>query len=74
MLSQVGAKIPPAHLDKLQGIAQSSGRSISSVVSEAIAVYLGEVSQESLTARLVVMERRLDAVEQGQQALRTLIR
>ena len=74
MLSQVGAKIPPGHLSKLEGIARSSGRSISSVVGEAIAVYLGEVSQESITARLVAIERRLDSVEQGQQALRTLIR
>ena len=74
MLSQVGAKIPPGHLEKLQSIARGSGRSISSVVSEAIAVYLGEVSQESIAARLVAIERRLDSVEQGQQALRTLIR
>lgn len=74
MLSQVGAKIPPAHLSKLEDVARSSGRSISSVVGEAIAVYLGEVSQESITARLVAIERRLDSVEQGQQALRTLIR
>lgn len=74
MLAQVGAKIPEGHLAQLQNLARGSGRSISSLVGEAIAVYLGEVSQESITARLVAIERRLDAVEQGQQALRTLIR
>ena len=74
MLSAVGAKIPPAQLEKLQAAARGSGRSVSSLVGEAIAVYLGDVSQESMTARLVAIERRLDSVEQGQQAIRTLIR
>jgi hypothetical protein len=74
MLTNVGAKIPEGHLEKLKSLAQGSGRSVSSLVGEAIAVYLGDVSQESITARLVAIERRLDSVEQGQQALRTLIR
>lgn len=74
MSIQIGARIPEEHRKKLEGIAAASGRTVSQVVGEAIAAYLGESDPASLSARLMVVERRLDSVEQGQQAIRTLLR
>lgn len=71
---QVGAKISESDRDQLIRLAEASGRSVSSVVGEAIALYLGKNQPANLDARLQVVERRLDAVEEGQQALRILAR
>jgi|GEM_PF-4204263 len=71
---QVGAKITEGDRDELLRLAEAIGRSLSSIVGDAISAYLGKNQPASLAARLQAVERRLDAVEEDQQALRILAR
>lgn len=60
---QIGAKITPGDRDELLALAETSGRSLSSLVGDAIAIYLGKNQPASLAARLQECENRLDALE-----------
>ncbi|MEP1079657.1 ribbon-helix-helix domain-containing protein [Leptolyngbya sp. PL-A3] len=73
MSVQIGARIPEGHRKKLEGIAAASGRTVSQVIGEAIAHYIGEGDPASLSSRLLVIERRVDALEEGQRAVKALI-
>jgi len=65
MFVQIGAKICSDDRDQLARLAESSGRSLSSIVGDAIAAYLGRNQPASIAIRLQDCERRLDELELG---------
>ncbi len=63
----VGARVPHAWKDEIQGICTETGKSESEVVQEAIAQYLGRNdlnSVESLMKRVSTVERQLKKLAQ----------
>lgn len=63
----VGARVPHAWKNQIEGICNETGKSESEVVQEAIALYLGRNdlnSVESLTKRVASLERQLKKLAQ----------
>lgn len=63
----VGARIPPEDYDKLKAIASDTGRSLSEVLGDAIARYVGRRGTGGRVAS------RLDILEQQVQTLTALV-
>jgi predicted DNA-binding protein len=63
----VGARVPHAWKDQIEGICQQTGKCESAIVQEAIAQYLGRTdleSVESMSKRVAALERQLKKLAQ----------
>ena len=65
----VGARVPHAWMDQIEGICSESGKSTSEVVQEALAQYLGRTDAESVTS----LAKRVATLERQYQKLVKLI-
>lgn len=65
----VGARIPRAWMDQIQGICQESGKSPSEVVQEALAEYLGRTDVDSVSS----LKKRVAALERKYRKLAELV-
>jgi hypothetical protein len=63
----VGARVPHAWKDQIEGICQETGKSESEVVQDALAQYLNRTdsnSVESLMRRVATLEQQLKKLSQ----------
>ncbi len=59
----IGCRVSPEYLVEIDAICQSTGRTRSQVLLEAIEVYLGKTSSVGVNSELEVLKKRLETVE-----------
>jgi predicted DNA-binding protein len=59
----IGCRVSPEYLAEIDTICQSTGRTRSQVLMEAIEVYLGKTSSAGVNSELEVLKKRLETVE-----------
>ncbi|HEY9601435.1 MAG TPA: hypothetical protein V6C85_07495 [Allocoleopsis sp.] len=59
----IGCRVSPEYLVEIDAICQSTGRTRSQVLLEAIEVYLGKTSSIGINSELEVLKKRLETVE-----------
>ena len=59
----IGCRVSPEYLAEIDTICQSTGRTRSQVLLEAIEVYLGKTSSVGVNSELEVLKKRLETVE-----------
>jgi predicted DNA-binding protein len=59
----IGCRVSPEYLVEIDAICQSTGRTRSQVLLEAIEVYLGKTSSIGINSELEVLKKRLGTVE-----------
>jgi len=69
----IGTRIPSEWRAEIEARAKRSGRNVSQILHEAIAVYLGEESGTTLVGRVEGIDGRLQALERQISALKALI-
>ena len=64
----VGVRLPQEYLDEIDSISQTTGKSRSQVLLDAVEIYLGKVSNSGIRSELESVKHRLTAVEKKIQA------
>lgn len=59
----VGVRIPQEHLHEIDAICQTTGKSRSQVLLDAVEMYLGKVSNDCVRSELEDVKHRLTVVE-----------
>jgi metal-responsive CopG/Arc/MetJ family transcriptional regulator len=59
----VGARIPQDYINELDAICEATGRSRSQVILEAIEVYLGKESDDTVESELAALKREVEALK-----------
>jgi predicted transcriptional regulator len=59
----IGCRVSPEYLAEIDTICQSTGRTRSQVLLEAIEVYLGKTSSVGINSELEAFKKRLETVE-----------
>ncbi len=59
----IGCRVSPEYVAEIDAICQSTGRTRSQVLLEAIEVYLGKTSSVGVNSELEVLRKRLETVE-----------
>lgn len=59
----IGCRVSPEYLTEIDTICQSTGRTRSQVLMEAIEVYLGKISSAGVNSELEALKKRLETVE-----------
>ena len=59
----IGSRVSPEYLAEIDAICQSTGRTRSQVLLEAIEVYLGKTSSAGVNSELEALKKRLETVE-----------
>ena len=59
----VGARIPQDYINELDAICEATGRSRSQVILEAIEVYLGKESGDTVESELADLKREVEALK-----------
>jgi metal-responsive CopG/Arc/MetJ family transcriptional regulator len=59
----VGVRIPQEHLQEIDAICQTTGKSRSQVLLDAVEMYLGKVSNDCVRSELEDVKHRLTVVE-----------
>ena len=59
----IGARIPQNYINELDAICEATGRSRSQVILEAIEVYLGKESDDTVESELAALKREVEALK-----------
>lgn len=59
----IGCRVSPEYVAEIDAICQSTGRTRSQVLLEAIEVYLGKTSSIGVNSELEVLKKRLETIE-----------
>jgi metal-responsive CopG/Arc/MetJ family transcriptional regulator len=59
----VGARIPQDYINEIDAICEATGRSRSQVILEAIEVYLGKESDDTIESELAALKREVEALK-----------
>jgi metal-responsive CopG/Arc/MetJ family transcriptional regulator len=59
----IGARIPQDYINELDAICEATGRSRSQVILEAIEVYLGKESDDTVESELAALKREVEALK-----------
>jgi metal-responsive CopG/Arc/MetJ family transcriptional regulator len=59
----VGVRLPQEYLDEIDAICQTTGKSRSQVLLDAVEMYLGKVSSDGVKSELENVKHRLTVVE-----------
>jgi metal-responsive CopG/Arc/MetJ family transcriptional regulator len=59
----VGVRVPQEYLDEIDAICQTTGKSRSQVLLDAVEMYLGKVSNDGVKSELENVKHRLTVVE-----------
>ncbi len=59
----VGARIPEDYINELDAICEATGRSRSQIILEAIEVYLGKESDDTVESQLAALKQEVEALK-----------
>jgi metal-responsive CopG/Arc/MetJ family transcriptional regulator len=59
----IGARIPQDYINELDAICEATGRSRSQVILEAIEVYLGKESDDTVESQLAALKQEVEALK-----------
>ena len=59
----IGARIPQDYINELDAICEATGRSRSQVILEAIEVYLGKESGNTVESELAALKQEVEALK-----------
>ena len=59
----IGARIPQDYINELDAICEATGRSRSQVILEAIEVYLGKESDDTVESELAALKQEVEALK-----------
>ena len=59
----VGARVPQDYINELDAICEATGRSRSQIILEAIEVYLGKESGDTVESELAALRQEVEALK-----------
>ncbi|HEY9636697.1 MAG TPA: ribbon-helix-helix domain-containing protein [Coleofasciculaceae cyanobacterium] len=69
----VGARVPQDYINEIDAICEATGRSRSQVILEAIEVYLGKESGDSVESQLAALQQEVEALKKTTHHGRVLV-
>jgi predicted transcriptional regulator len=61
----VGARVPQDYINEIDAICEATGRSRSQVILEAIEVYLGKESGDTVESQLAALQQEVEALKKN---------